>query len=73
VKIIFKCIIEKSIMNVWTRRSRLCIWPEPNVVVEWLTLLLRIDRSRVQILDWIPAILTGSFVLFLSFSRKLLG
>jgi hypothetical protein len=33
----------------------------PSVVVMWLTLLLRIGRSQVQISAWRPAILTEDF------------
>jgi hypothetical protein len=42
----------------------------PNVVGEWLTLLLRIRRSRVQTLARRPTILTEVFVVFISPSRK---
>jgi hypothetical protein len=33
----------------------------PNVVIEWLTLLLHIWYVRVQISAWRPAILTEGF------------
>jgi hypothetical protein len=45
----------------------------PNVVFEWLTLLLLIRRSWLQISTRRPAILTEGFVVFLSPSRRMPG
>jgi hypothetical protein len=44
-----------------------------HVLVDWLALLLRIRRSRVQISAGRPAILTDVFVIFLSPSKQLPG